>query len=86
MGFEGVTEGSFSARRRHIEALEQARGYLAAGQQQLQVYRAGNCWQRILRQAQEALNEITGAFSSDDLLGRIFGSFVSVNKILDTLS
>ncbi|HRH76084.1 MAG TPA: tRNA uridine-5-carboxymethylaminomethyl(34) synthesis GTPase MnmE [Cellvibrionaceae bacterium] len=75
MGFEGVTEGSFSARRRHIEALEQARGYLAAGQQQLQVYRAGELLAEDLRQAQEALNEITGAFSSDDLLGRIFGSF-----------
>lgn len=75
MGFEGVTEGSFSARRRHLEALEQARYFLLAGQQQLQMYQAGELLAEDLRQAQEALNQITGAFTSDDLLGRIFGSF-----------
>jgi tRNA modification GTPase len=75
MGFEGVTEGSFSARRRHLDAINKAHQYLLAGQQQLQVYRAGELLAEDLRQAQEALNEITGAFTSDDLLGRIFGSF-----------
>ncbi len=75
MGFEGVTEGSFSARRRHLDALDKARSYLLAGQQQLQEYRAGELVAEDLRQAQEALNQITGAFTSDDLLGRIFGSF-----------
>ena len=62
MGFEGVTEGSFSARRRHIEALEQARGYLAAGQQQLQVYRAGNCWQRIYAKPKKRLMKLPAHF------------------------
>lgn len=75
MGFEGVNEGSFSARRRHLDALEKARYYLLAGQHQLQEHRAGELVAEDLRQAQEALNQITGAFSSDDLLGRIFGSF-----------
>jgi tRNA modification GTPase len=75
MGYEGVTEGSFSARRRHLEALENARFYLLAGQQQLKEYRAGELLAEDLRQAQEALNQITGAFTSDDLLGRIFSSF-----------
>jgi tRNA modification GTPase len=75
MGFEGVTEGSFSARRRHIEALQQAQNALLIGQQQLQINRAGELLAEDLRQAQESLNQITGVFSSDDLLGRIFGSF-----------
>jgi tRNA modification GTPase len=75
MGFEGVTEGSFSARRRHIEALQQARQFLLTGQQQLHIHQAGELLAEDLRQAQDALNQITGAFTSDDLLGRIFGSF-----------
>lgn len=75
MGYEGVTEGSFSARRRHLEALHQAAQFLLTGQHQLQANKAGELLAEDLRQAQEALNQITGAFTSDDLLGRIFGSF-----------
>lgn len=75
MGFEGVIEGSFSARRRHLEALQQALKYLQAGEHQLKVHLAGELLAEDLRQAQDSLNQITGAFSSDDLLGRIFGSF-----------
>ena len=75
MGFTGTTEGSFSARRRHIEALEQAQAFLDQGRMQLHGMGAGELLAEDLRQAQQALGEITGEFSSNDLLGRIFSSF-----------
>jgi tRNA modification GTPase len=68
-------EGGFSARRRHLEALERAQKYLLAGQTQLSEYAAGELLAEDLRLAQDCLNEITGDFSSDDLLGRIFSDF-----------
>lgn len=71
----GTLEGGFSARRRHLEALEKARVYLLAGQTQLSEYAAGELLAEDLRRAQDCLNEITGDFSSDDLLGRIFSDF-----------
>ena len=75
MGFSSTVEGSFSARRRHIEALQLAGKYLITGQQQLLGASAGELLAEDLRLAQQALGEITGEFSSDDLLGRIFTSF-----------
>lgn len=75
MGFEGTTEGGFSARRRHIEAITKAQQFLATGQIQLHQNAAGELLAEDLRQAQESLSEITGTFTSDDLLGRIFSSF-----------
>jgi tRNA modification GTPase len=75
MGFAGSSEGGFMARRRHLEALEQAAMHLDIGQQQLEGYMAGEILAEELRIAQQHLNEITGEFSSDDLLGRIFSSF-----------
>ncbi len=75
MGYTGTTEGSFSARRRHIEALEKARDLLEQGRAQLRGMGAGELLAEDLRQAQQALGEITGEFTSDDLLGRIFTSF-----------
>ncbi|MCG7491265.1 tRNA uridine-5-carboxymethylaminomethyl(34) synthesis GTPase MnmE [Vibrio sp. Of14-4] len=75
MGFAGSNEGGFMARRRHLEALEQAATHLDIGQQQLEGYMAGEILAEELRIAQQHLNEITGEFSSDDLLGRIFSSF-----------
>lgn len=74
-GFTTNTEGTFSARRRHIDALERARLFLQQGQSQLLQHRAGELLAEDLRQAQLALSEITGEFTSDDLLGRIFSSF-----------
>jgi len=73
MGYTG--QGSFIARRRHLEALDRAQAYLAAGREQLLAHQAGELLAEDLRLAQEALGEITGAFTSDDLLGRIFSSF-----------
>ena len=74
-GFSNRAEGSFSARRRHLDALQRARAYVEDGWQQLELYHAGELLAEELRQAQQVLGEITGAVSSDDLLGRIFSSF-----------
>ncbi|OBT15615.1 tRNA uridine(34) 5-carboxymethylaminomethyl synthesis GTPase MnmE [Vibrio sp. UCD-FRSSP16_10] len=75
MGFSGTTEGGFMARRRHLDALDKAAQHLSIGQQQLEGYMAGEILAEELRITQQHLNEITGEFSSDDLLGRIFTSF-----------
>jgi len=68
-------EGSFLARRRHIEALQKARDYVICGQQQLENAGAGELLAEDLRLSQRSLGEITGDVSADDLLGRIFSSF-----------
>lgn len=75
MGYEQTSESSFSARRRHLEALRHAGDSLEHGRAQLTMAGAGELLAEDLRQAQQSLAEITGAFSSDDLLGRIFSSF-----------
>lgn len=75
MGYNAASEGGFIARRRHIESLQQAEQFLNSGMDQLLLAQAGELLAEDLRQAQQALNEITGEFSSDDLLGRIFSSF-----------
>jgi tRNA modification GTPase len=75
MGYEQTSESSFSARRRHLEALRHASASLEHGRAQLTLAGAGELLAEDLRQAQQSLGEITGAFSSDDLLGRIFSSF-----------
>lgn len=75
MGYEQTAESSFSARRRHLEALHKAGESLEHGYAQLTLAGAGELLAEDLRIAQQALGEITGAFSSDDLLGRIFSSF-----------
>lgn len=74
VGAQSVT-GVFSARRRHLTALENAYHALQQGQQQLSNHRAGELLAEELRAAQQALGTITGEFSSDDLLGEIFSSF-----------
>ena len=75
MGFESNMEGSFIARRRHLDALERALEHLQIGEIQLHNHLAGEILAEELRITQQHLNEITGEFSSDDLLGRIFSSF-----------
>lgn len=68
-------EGQFLARRRHLSALDEAKDLLLTGQNQLMTSRAGELLAEDLRLAHQALGEITGEFSSDDLLGKIFSSF-----------
>jgi len=75
MGFDAASEGGFLARRRHIEALEKAAAMIQAGEDQLMGAMAGELLAEDLRMAQQALNEITGEYTADDLLGNIFGSF-----------
>lgn len=75
VGYSGNPEGLFMARRRHLDALEQAKRGLLAAQSQLSLDPAGELIAEQLRLAQQALGEITGAFTSDDLLGRIFSQF-----------
>jgi tRNA modification GTPase len=75
MGFDTTTEGQFIARRRHIEALDQANYHVTTGEQQLHDAMAGELLAEELRLAHQALCEITGEFTSDDLLGKIFSSF-----------
>lgn len=75
VGYQGALEGSFVARRRHLDALHRAGQRLADAREQLLYSRAGELAAEDLRYAQEQLGEITGEFTSDDLLGRIFSSF-----------
>lgn len=75
MGYQGAGETNFTARTRHITALNKAQDYLHNGKTQLVDQGAGELLAEDLRMAQQALSEITGNFSSDDLLGEIFSSF-----------
>ena len=75
MGFDERSEGLFSARRRHLAALEKALELVVVGQRQLSGSGAGELLAEDLRLAQTQLSEITGVFTSDDLLGHIFSSF-----------
>jgi tRNA modification GTPase len=73
-GFEQLGEDAFTARRRHLDALKRAREHLEEARQHVES-RAGELIAEELRLAQLCLSEITGEFTSDDLLGRIFSSF-----------
>jgi len=68
-------ESAFIARRRHLNAIDRAGQHLEAGRVQLTEFAAGELLAEELRLAQESLGEITGRFSSEDLLSRIFTSF-----------
>ena len=70
----GEVEGMFSARTRHVLALERAGGHLAAARAG-QTYATPELVAEELAAAQRALGEITGAFTSEDLLGAIFSTF-----------
>ena len=74
-GHHDIGEGAFTARRRHLEALDRAEQHFKEGCRALEERRAGELLAEELRLAQEALGEITGEFTSDDLLGRIFSEF-----------
>ncbi|MGC7589169.1 tRNA uridine-5-carboxymethylaminomethyl(34) synthesis GTPase MnmE [Bisgaard Taxon 46] len=75
MGYQTNMEGGFLARRRHLDALEKAAEHLQLGHVQLTQFYAGELLAEELRMVQDNLSEITGQFTSDDLLGNIFSSF-----------
>lgn len=74
-GRGGDVAGAFSARTRHVDALQRVARHLAAADSALRIDRAGEIAGEELRVAQQALGEITGEYSSDDLLGAIFSTF-----------
>ncbi|MFI4889485.1 MAG: tRNA uridine-5-carboxymethylaminomethyl(34) synthesis GTPase MnmE [Steroidobacterales bacterium] len=74
-GCAGGEEGALSARRRHLDALERARAHVTSAADALLKRRAAELFAEDLRLAQRVLGEITGEFTSDDLLGKIFASF-----------
>ncbi|MGB5412274.1 MAG: tRNA uridine-5-carboxymethylaminomethyl(34) synthesis GTPase MnmE [Woeseiaceae bacterium] len=74
-GYRDLGEGAFTARRRHIDALKRAHAHFVTGRDALETARAGELLAEELRLSQIALGEITGAVSSDDLLGKIFADF-----------
>lgn len=71
VGLQETNEGIFSARRRHLDALKQAQHFLESAVK----LASHELLAEDLRLAQNALNEITGEFTSDDLLGKIFSTF-----------
>ena len=74
-GYHNLGEGAFTARRRHVEALQRAAEHFEAGRSALLAARAGEILAEELRLAQGELGAITGEVSSDELLGRIFSEF-----------
>jgi tRNA modification GTPase len=75
LGYEPAGEGTVIARQRHLESLRRARAHFDAACEVLEATAAGELMAEELLQVQNALAEITGQFSSDDLLGEIFSSF-----------
>ncbi len=74
-GFQSGEAGTFSARRRHLVILAEAENCIEQSYQQLTQNQALELVAEELMQAQKALGNITGEFSSDDLLGEIFSNF-----------
>jgi len=75
VGYDAASGSGISARRRHLDALQRALQHLEQARQQLLGSAAGELMAEDLRHCQQALGEITGSFTSDELLGRIFSSF-----------
>ena len=75
MGYGGADAGAVSARARHLDVLRRTRGHLEAAELQLSGFRAGELMAEELRDAADALGEITGVVTSEELLGRIFATF-----------
>jgi len=75
VGYELAEEGAFMARRRHLDALERTQTAVDAAHEVLRRHRAGELAAEELRQAQQAVGEITGEVTSDDILGEIFSRF-----------
>ena len=75
-GWQGGAEGLYIARERHVQALRRVEDHLHGAARHLAAQAQSlDLLAEELRLAQNALNEITGAFSADDLLGEIFSSF-----------
>lgn len=75
MGFSDTEKNIYTARKRHLVALHTAKQAIEKAHQQWLINQAGELLAEDLRQAQQALSEITGLFTTDDLLGKIFSEF-----------
>ena len=75
IGFQDMGEDTFIARRRHLQALQRTQEHVDNAEAQLTQFNAGELMAEELRLAQDELGQITGKFTSDDLLGEIFSSF-----------
>ncbi len=75
LGLKPDQEGEFSARQRHVDALIEAQRHLRQGLDEIRRTGSGELLAEALRLCAEALGDITGRLSSDELLGRIFSSF-----------
>ena len=74
-GYRETESGALAARRRHLDALNRAQQHVQSAAETLSSTRAFELFAEDLRLAQHALGEITGEFTSEDLLDEIFGSF-----------
>lgn len=74
-GIRDLFEDVFMARKRHIDALESTRNSIIEALNRHNQHNATELLAEDLRQAQQRLNEITGEFVTDDLLGEIFSRF-----------
>lgn len=74
-GLHPESEHLFSARQRHVTALQKTLEALNNGLEQLEGFAASELLAEELRHAQQSMDTITGKFSNDDLLGEIFSSF-----------
>ena len=68
-------EGTFTARRRHLNSINQAHDFFAAAAEQINNNQATDLVAEELLQAQNAISEITGEFTNEDLLEKIFSQF-----------
>lgn len=75
VGYKGESQDGFLARRRHLDALQRAQKHIKKARQVLEQLQAGELLAEELRLTQNILGEITGEFTTEDLLGRIFSSF-----------
>jgi tRNA modification GTPase len=75
VGYSGEAGGACSARRRHLDSLQRASRHLETAHDQLAAGHASELAAEDLRQAHQALGEITGQTSTEELLGRIFSEF-----------
>ncbi|MEE9309976.1 MAG: tRNA uridine-5-carboxymethylaminomethyl(34) synthesis GTPase MnmE [Cocleimonas sp.] len=75
IGYQQNSEDSFIARRRHLHALARTQEFVDNAEAQLVQFNAGELMAEELRLAQDELGQITGRFTSDDLLGEIFSNF-----------
>ncbi|PMB54758.1 GTPase and tRNA-U34 5-formylation enzyme TrmE [Coxiella-like endosymbiont] len=75
VGLKTTNESTFMGRGRHCDAIKRSKTFLQRAYEQLVHQRAGELVAEDLLYAQNALSEITGEFTSDDLLGKIFSEF-----------